>query len=155
MAYEKVISPSNITTPYATPTADKPKCVVFNFERFAENKVDTPPNYVTVSDLAEEIESTAAGRASLEDARRWIADAFHAEDGITIRTLRLHRGLSQSQLAQTLGTSQSHIARIERGTENLTIDTCRRLSQALGIDMNTLDDALKRQETFDQEKIKR
>jgi transcriptional regulator with XRE-family HTH domain len=69
-----------------------------------------------------------------------------------VRALRLRRGWSQSQLAEAIKTSQSHIARIERGTENVTIQTCRRLCAALGIDMNTLDQALRRQEVIAQSK---
>ena len=67
-----------------------------------------------------------------------------------MRTLRLRKGWSQSRLAKALETSQSHVARIERGTENLTIETCRKISKALEIDMNTLDQALKRQEAIAQ-----
>lgn len=89
-------------------------------------------------------------RAALEAGRQWVADAFYSEDGDTVRTLRLHKGWSQARLATELGTSQSHIARIERGTENLTIETCRKLSRALGIDLNTLDQALRRQEAIAQ-----
>jgi transcriptional regulator with XRE-family HTH domain len=62
--------------------------------------------------------------------------------------LRLRKGWSQTQLANELGTSQPHIARIERGTENVTIETCRRLCRVLGIDMNRLDAALRRQEAL-------
>lgn len=78
------------------------------------------------------------------------AKVDYGEDGDTVRTLRLRKGWSQARLAAELGTSQSHIARIERGTENLTIETCRKLSRALRIDLNTLDRALKRQETIAQ-----
>ena len=56
--------------------------------------------------------------------------------------------------AKALGTSQSHVARIERGTENLAIETCRRLCGVLGIDMNTLDQSLRRQEVVAQAKAK-
>ena len=59
----------------------------------------------------------------------------------SLRTLRLSKGWSQEQLAKEISSSQSHIARIERGTENITIETCRKLSDALDIDMNTLNEA--------------
>jgi transcriptional regulator with XRE-family HTH domain len=88
------------------------------------------------------------GRAALESGRRWIAEAFYPGDGDTVRTLRLRMGWSQTRLAEALGTSQSHVARIERGTENLAIQTCRKLAAALDIDLNTLDQALKRQEAI-------
>ena len=71
-----------------------------------------------------------------------------------MRAFRLRKGWSQTRLAEELSTSQSHVARIERGTENLTIETCRKLSTVLGIDLNTLDQALKRQEAIAQAKQK-
>ena len=86
--------------------------------------------------------------AAMAEARHWVAEQFYAEDGNTVRSLRLRKGWSQSRLAEALGTSQSHIARIERGTENLALETCRKLCNALGIDMNTLDLALKNQEAI-------
>jgi transcriptional regulator with XRE-family HTH domain len=104
--------------------------------------------------LVSEWEKDDKRRAAIEDARRWAADTFHSEDGDTVRTLRLRRGWSQVRLAEELGTSQSHIARIERGTENLAIETCRKLAHALEIDLNTLDQALKRQESIAQAKQK-
>jgi len=67
-----------------------------------------------------------------------------------VHTLRLRKGWSQARLAAELGTSQSYIARIERGKENLTVKTCRKLSWALGIDLNTLDQMLRRQEAIAQ-----
>ena len=86
--------------------------------------------------------------AAMAEARYWIADQFYAEDDDTVRTLRLRKGWSQNRLAEALGTSQSHVARIERGTENLALETCRKLCDALGVDMNALDLALRRQEAI-------
>lgn len=104
--------------------------------------------------MAAEWEQDPKGHAALEEGRQWVADAFYGEDGNTVRTLRLRKGWSQTRLAEELSTSQSHVARIERGTENLTIETCRKLSRALGIDLNTLDQALKHQEAIAQAKQK-
>jgi ribosome-binding protein aMBF1 (putative translation factor) len=101
-----------------------------------------------IGQLLDEWERDDQGRAALESGRRWVAETFYNEDGDTVRTLRLRMGWSQTRLADALGTSQSHIARIERGTENLTIETCRKLASALAIDLNTLDQALKRQEAI-------
>src|SRR5919205_1172582 len=51
--------------------------------------------------------------------------------GLLVRDARRHRGLTQQQLAERLGTSQSAIARIEQGGQNLTLDLLGRLSTAL------------------------
>ena len=104
-----------------------------------------PENYLSIDDLVSEFGADAKTRAELEEGRRWVADAFYAGDGDTVRTLRLKKGWSQTQLADELATSQSHVARIERGTENLYINTCRKLCAALDIDMNTLNELLQRQ----------
>ncbi|MGY1621466.1 helix-turn-helix domain-containing protein [Geodermatophilus sp. SYSU D00965] len=51
--------------------------------------------------------------------------------GLLVRDARRHHGLTQQQLAERLGTSQSAIARIEQGGQNLTLDLLGRLSGAL------------------------
>ncbi|MGY1639155.1 UDP-N-acetylglucosamine 1-carboxyvinyltransferase [Geodermatophilus sp. SYSU D00742] len=51
--------------------------------------------------------------------------------GLLVRDARRHHGLTQAQLAQRLGTSQSDVARIEQGGQNLTLDLLGRLSEAL------------------------
>lgn len=47
---------------------------------------------------------------------------------------RIAAGLTQKQLAQRMGTTQSAIARLESGTRTPTIDTLYHLAEALGID---------------------
>jgi transcriptional regulator with XRE-family HTH domain len=44
-------------------------------------------------------------------------------------------GLSQQELAERLGTSQTQIWRIESGQANPTLDTLVRLSEILGLDL--------------------
>ena len=51
--------------------------------------------------------------------------------GLLVRDARRHRGLTQQQLARRLGTSQSAVARIEQGGQNLTLELLGRLSAAL------------------------
>lgn len=123
-------------------------CQVFNFEDHAAREQSAPNNHVSVDDLVKLWEGDDKGRQSLQEGRAWVADAFYKEDGITVRSMRLRKGWSQARLADSLGTSQSHVARIERGSENLTIETCRRLCVSLDVDMNALDTALRRQEAL-------
>jgi transcriptional regulator with XRE-family HTH domain len=52
-----------------------------------------------------------------------------------IRAARLERGVSQDELARRARTSQSAVARIERGTTSPTLDTLERLAKALGIEL--------------------
>ncbi len=51
--------------------------------------------------------------------------------GALVRDARRHRGMTQQQLADRLGTSQSAVARIEQGNQNLTLEFLGRLSAAL------------------------
>ncbi len=57
--------------------------------------------------------------------------ASAARIGALVRDARRHRGLTQQQLAVRLGTSQSAVARIEQGGQNLTLELLGRLSEAL------------------------
>jgi UDP-N-acetylglucosamine 1-carboxyvinyltransferase len=60
-----------------------------------------------------------------------LPDGAPAAIGLLVRDARRHRGLTQLQLAERLGTSQSAIARIEQGGQNLTLELLGRLSAAL------------------------
>lgn len=51
--------------------------------------------------------------------------------GNLIRDARKHRGLTQSQLAERLATSQSAINRIEKGHQNLSLEMLARIGSAL------------------------
>src|SRR3546814_4127713 len=51
--------------------------------------------------------------------------------GNLIRDARKHRGLTQQQLADLLGTSQSAVNRIERGHQNLSLEMLARIGSAL------------------------
>jgi ribosome-binding protein aMBF1 (putative translation factor) len=75
-------------------------------------------------------ERDASRRQHLENARRKIAQALPQQ--ITgVAALRLRKGWSQEQLAQEMGSSQSHVARIESG-QDILLDTAWRLAKALG-----------------------
>src|ERR1700748_3089764 len=58
--------------------------------------------------------------------------------GTLIRNARKNRGWTQSQLAETLGTSQSAINRIEQGNQNLSLDLWNRISEALDSEIVSL-----------------
>ncbi|HEX7538399.1 MAG TPA: UDP-N-acetylglucosamine 1-carboxyvinyltransferase [Dermatophilaceae bacterium] len=56
---------------------------------------------------------------------------YPARIGTLIREARRHQGLSQSDLAELLGTSQSAIARIEQGQQNLSLEMLARIGASL------------------------
>ncbi len=58
--------------------------------------------------------------------------------GQTIYLWRLHGRLTQVRLAQISGVSRPNLSAIEQGARDLTVQTLRRLAEALGIDAGTL-----------------
>ncbi|OHA20301.1 MAG: UDP-N-acetylglucosamine 1-carboxyvinyltransferase [Candidatus Taylorbacteria bacterium RIFCSPHIGHO2_01_FULL_51_15] len=60
--------------------------------------------------------------------------------GNLIRDLREERGFSQSEFAKKLKTSQSAVARLENGEQNLSTETLSRISLALNRDILQLSD---------------
>lgn len=51
--------------------------------------------------------------------------------GDVIKRLRTEQNITQDELAKRLGTTQSAVARMESGTQNLSLDTLTKLSEAL------------------------
>ena len=51
---------------------------------------------------------------------------------------RLEKGISQAELARMIGTQRSNICRLERGTQNPTLDTIVKIASALGKDVSLL-----------------
>lgn len=101
-----------------------------------------PNGYRTISEIVSRMERNPAVRKELPDARRWVADAMLGGKPVTMRTLRLRKGMSQAQLAEAIGTQQPHVARIESGQADLRLETFRRIAEVLGVDLNTLNQAL-------------
>src|ERR1700712_2284668 len=58
--------------------------------------------------------------------------------GSLVRDARRHHGLTQAQLRERLGTSQSAIARSEQGNQNLPLELLGRLSAALESELITV-----------------
>ncbi|MGI9611673.1 MAG: helix-turn-helix domain-containing protein [Acidimicrobiales bacterium] len=65
--------------------------------------------------------------ALAEDADALIADLVE---------LRRRRGLSQTDIAKRMGTSQSALARVESGRSDLRLSTVARYAEALDVDLN-------------------
>ena len=60
-----------------------------------------------------------------------MTEDYPARIGTLIRDARRHQGLSQSELGDLLGTSQSAIARIEQGKQNLSLEMLARIGASL------------------------
>lgn len=72
---------------------------------------------------------TPAQRAGYEKADRAIRIARE------IRALREKQGLSQRELAERVGTTQSAIARLEGGGISPSLTTLEKIAQALGAEL--------------------
>ena len=57
-----------------------------------------------------------------------MTDEYLARIGNLIRDARLHRGMTQTQVAEILNTSQSAVARMEQGKQNLSLETVAKVS---------------------------
>src|SRR6476469_4991642 len=66
-------------------------------------------------------------------------DDYKAKIGQLIQETRQTRGLTQTQLASALQTSQSAINRIEKGGQNISLEMLARISDVLSSDIVTLN----------------
>jgi DNA-binding XRE family transcriptional regulator len=129
------------STPAATTVAPRAKVLEFPGKEPADAPV--PPGYTTIDELIAEFERDPEAKEELRRGRQWLARTVYRDQPQSLRVLRLRRGMSQAQLAEAIGTQQPHIARIERGHADVRLETCRRIAQVLGVDLNTLDQALR------------
>ena len=66
--------------------------------------------------------------------------------GALVQETRVRRGLTQSQLAEALGTSQSAVNRIEKGGQNVSLEMLARIGEVLSseiVSLNTLGSNLR------------
>lgn len=62
--------------------------------------------------------------------------------GRVIARLRTEKGWTQTQLAEKIGSSQSAIHRVEKGQQNISLELVRKLSQALGGQILSVNDSV-------------
>lgn len=72
---------------------------------------------------------SAEARAAYEDEER--ISAFRT----FVHRLRTDSGLTQAELAERMGTTQSAIARMEGGGTRPTLETLERLARAVGLEL--------------------
>lgn len=123
-------------------TTEPLRAKVLEFPGNAPAEEPVPSGYTTIDEVIAEFERDPAAREELKRGRQWVAETVLAGQPQSLRVLRLRKGMSQAQLAEAIGTQQPHIARIERGQADVRLETCRRIAQVLGVDLNTLDQAL-------------
>ena len=62
--------------------------------------------------------------------------------GETIEQMRLEKGWTQGDLAEAVGSSQSAIHRIEKGGQNISLEMVKKLSEALGNQILSINDSV-------------
>jgi UDP-N-acetylglucosamine 1-carboxyvinyltransferase len=60
-----------------------------------------------------------------------MSDEYLVQIGALVRDARKHRGWTQTQLAEALSTSQSAVARVEQGKQNVSLEILARIGTAL------------------------
>lgn len=55
-----------------------------------------------------------------------------------VKTLRLQKDMSQSDLAKKLGVHSTYISKIERGEQNMSIQGVEKLAKAIGVSVGEL-----------------
>lgn len=103
------------------------------------------PNTHALDSLLGHNERSPERAALMAAARRALNEAVYSGEQGTLTSLRLAAGMSQAQLAERVGTSQSHIARIERGQNDPSTGVVERIANALGVDAPTAFQAILRQ----------
>lgn len=68
----------------------------------------------------------------LEQSAEYVDEVRRLHDGRQIQAAREAAGLKQAELAARMGTSQSHIARLETGVTAPTVPTLERIADATG-----------------------
>lgn len=110
-------------------------------ECFRPQDIPIPDGFEEIDTYIEARESDPLQRDALDAARRRIADRLPASRN-SLAKLRLRKGWSQKRLAEAIGTSQPHIARIENGRDNVLLSTANELARALGVTLHEVNDAL-------------
>src|SRR6266540_4827189 len=81
--------------------------------------------------VAEDMERRAASNAAFRAERERLAE--YADIAAQIILYRTRHGLTQADLARRVGTSHSAISRIESGQHKTSVETLRRIADALNL----------------------
>ncbi|MBW8173407.1 UDP-N-acetylglucosamine 1-carboxyvinyltransferase [Ornithinimicrobium sp. Arc0846-15] len=71
-----------------------------------------------------------------------MTEPYLSRIGTLIRDARRHKALTQSELANLLGTSQSAVARIEQGKQNLSLEMLARIGESLDSEIVSVGSAV-------------
>ena len=101
-----------------------------------------PADFIDVDTLIEQAEAHPLTKEAIAAGRKAVAENYYAADAPSLPYYRLQKGWSQKELAMRVGTSQSHIARIEAGDIDLQVSTLQRLAVAFDVQPAAILDAV-------------
>ena len=87
----------------------------------------------TMDDLTREL--TPEDRVRMDEIKQEMIDA---ERGYELAALRRAQGLTQAQVAQTMGITQGRVSQMERGQTHLTTTTMAAYLEAIGGELTIL-----------------
>lgn len=93
---------------------------------------------VDIDDLVMSLQQIDGFGEEMVKARAWLAEDLPKD----LTSLRLSRGLSQSQLATLVGQRQPNISAIESGSRKPDRETVRKIAAALDVAIEDIYDAL-------------
>jgi DNA-binding XRE family transcriptional regulator len=116
---------------------------LFRFETKDLSKEPTlPSGFTSVDDMILSLQDAVAEYDLLaRESMLELSDSLYPET-LTLAKLRLAAGYSQRALAEAVDSTQSYIARLEKGEPNAGHKIMLKLCNALNVDMNTLSKAL-------------
>lgn len=115
--------------------AETPASVTLRRADFAAliDDLEHAEDQIAVLERQLEMTKGAASRGlAIDEAERLIAGES------PVRVWREKQGLNQRELAIAAEISQSHLAEIETGAKNGSVETLRRLARALKVDLDAL-----------------
>jgi DNA-binding XRE family transcriptional regulator len=100
-----------------------------------------PQGVEDIDTVIERRERDPSTRAAMSATRQRLSSRIEDRVG-GIAAMRLRKGWTQKQLASVLTTSQSHIARIENGRDNVLLATANDLARVLDTTLDEVNQAL-------------
>lgn len=107
---------------------------VLNFD--ATNAVSRSSG-VDIDDLVASFSKDAEAVEAISEGRKWVADQYY-QGQETLKALRIQKGLSQKQLADLMSSQQSHVSRLEKGTEDVRLSTMIKLAEVLNENLDAI-----------------
>jgi len=113
------------------------------YKEFFTEKSTPLANSITLESLVNKYEKDEVRAKYLRDARLKLANSHYKGEVENFSALRLSSGMSQTELARKIESSQPHIARIENGTNDPSTDLVARLALAIGVEEQRVFSAIR------------